>query len=230
MANHADASHCFGQAFTGAQGVLQQIAQHHAQIRLAHRQFLRQIQLPGKWDVLLRRRRCVVACNCVQRTISAEGRVRVNEFALILLQICAQLLHFAALRQPGNNVQVLPEIVAEAASLCHVLPQLCIATRFQFQHLVFLNQRQIAHALLCHAVELVEQQKHRHQRHQQCHNGNALHPVNQHRRRVLRHDEDDERDANSGDGADNAPHAFHLIFAQQPPQPRHSHQRVDNCQ
>ena len=101
----------------------------------------------------------VVARQRVYCGVGAQGRAGLAELALVLAEVVFQLVQLPGLGQAGDDVQVLAEIMPQAAGLLHVFPQLHITAGFHAQKLVFPVQLGVPGVLLRHPVHLVQQQE-----------------------------------------------------------------------
>ena len=79
----------------------------------------------------------VVARQRIHCGVGAQGGAGLAELALVLAEVVFQLVQLPGLGQAGDDVQVLAEIMPQAAGLLHVFPQLHITAGFHAQQLVF---------------------------------------------------------------------------------------------
>ena len=143
----------------GVERIFQQVAQDHAQVGFRHGQQNGQLQLPFDGHPLLPGLVVVVARQRIHCGVGAQGGAGLAELALVLAEVVFQLVQLPGLGQAGDDVQVLAEIMPQAAGLLHVFPQLHITAGFHAQQLVFPVQLGVPGVLLRHPVHLVQQQE-----------------------------------------------------------------------
>ena len=113
-------------------------------------------------------------------------------------------------------MQVLAEIMPQAAGLLHVFSQLHITAGFHAQQLVFPVQLGVPGVLLRHPVHLVQQQEDAQQRDGHRQHRNDHDPVEQDDRWVQRDAEDEEGRIDGRQRPRRLPERFAVIFLQEP--------------